>query len=97
MGPGAGGLRLGPVTSMFLHGGWAHIGGNLLYLWIFGDNVEDRLGHVRYLIFYLLCGACAALAQTWVNGESTLPMIGASGAILRRPAPTSCCSRTRGC
>ena len=49
------------VTSMFLHGGWAHVGGNMLYLWIFGDNVEDRLGHVRYLVFYLLCGAFAAL------------------------------------
>ena len=55
------------VTSMFLHGGWAHVGGNLLYLWIFGDNVEDRLGHGRYLVFYLLCGAFAALAQTYVR------------------------------
>jgi len=69
------------VTSMFLHGGWAHIGGNMLYLWIFGDNVEDRLGHVRYLVFYLLCGAAAAGAQTYVNPESLIPMIGASGAI----------------
>jgi membrane associated rhomboid family serine protease len=69
------------VTSMFLHGGWAHIGGNMLYLWIFGDNVEDRLGHVRYLIFYLLCGAVAALAQTYIRSESLVPMIGASGAI----------------
>ena len=69
------------VTSMFLHGGWAHIGGNMLYLWIFGDNVEDRLGHVRYLVFYLLCGAFAALAQTYIQSESVVPMIGASGAI----------------
>jgi membrane associated rhomboid family serine protease len=69
------------VTSMFLHGGWAHIGGNMLYLWIFGDNVEDRLGHGRFLIFYLLCGAAAALAQTAIHPRSTIPMIGASGAI----------------
>jgi membrane associated rhomboid family serine protease len=69
------------VTSMFLHGGWAHLGGNMLYLWIFGDNVEDRLGHVRYLLFYLLCGTAAALAQTYVRPDSSIPMIGASGAI----------------
>jgi len=69
------------VTSMFLHGGWAHVGGNMLYLWIFGDNVEDRLGHVRYLIFYLLCGTAAALAQAYIRTDSTVPMIGASGAI----------------
>jgi len=69
------------VTSMFLHGGWAHVGGNMLYLWIFGDNVEDRLGHVRYLVFYLLCGAFAAGAQTYIKAESLVPMIGASGAI----------------
>jgi membrane associated rhomboid family serine protease len=69
------------VTSMFLHGGWAHIGGNMLYLWIFGDNVEDRLGHGRYLVFYLLCGAAAALAQTAFHPRSAIPMIGASGAI----------------
>jgi membrane associated rhomboid family serine protease len=69
------------LTSMFLHGGWAHIAGNLLYLWIFGDNVEDRMGHARYLVFYLLCGTAAALAQTYINPDSTVPMIGASGAI----------------
>src|SRR5918993_4523954 len=69
------------VTSMFLHGGWAHIGGNMLYLWIFGDNVEDRLGHGRYLVFYLLCGVAAALAQTAMVPDSILPMVGASGAI----------------
>jgi rhomboid family protein len=69
------------VTSMFLHGGWLHFLGNMLYLWIFGDNVEDRLGHGRYLIFYLLCGAAAALGQTALQPYSPLPMVGASGAI----------------
>ncbi len=69
------------VTSMFLHAGPLHVGGNMLYLWIFGDNVEDRLGHVRYLVFYLLCGTAAALGQVATNPLSTVPMIGASGAI----------------
>jgi membrane associated rhomboid family serine protease len=69
------------VTSMFLHGGWAHAGGNMLYLWIFGDNVEDRMGHGRFLAFYLLCGVAAALAQTVINPYSSVPMVGASGAI----------------
>jgi membrane associated rhomboid family serine protease len=69
------------LTSMFLHSGWLHFLGNMLYLWIFGDNVEDRLGHVRYLLFYLSCGAVAALGQTASHPSSTLPMIGASGAI----------------
>jgi len=68
-------------TSMFLHGGLLHFGGNMLYLWIFGDNVEDRMGHGRYLTFYLLCGAAAALAQTAMNPDSVVPMVGASGAI----------------
>lgn len=68
-------------TSMFLHGGLMHAGGNMLYLWIFGDNVEDRMGHGRYLVFYLLCGLAAALAQTWTSPDSTVPMVGASGAI----------------
>jgi membrane associated rhomboid family serine protease len=68
-------------TSMFLHGGWVHIFGNMLYLWIFGDNVEDRMGHGRYLVFYLFCGAAAALGQLAMNPLSTLPMIGASGAV----------------
>ena len=68
-------------TSMFLHAGWLHILGNMLYLWIFGDNVEDRLGHGRFLVFYLFCGAIAAIAQIVVNPGSTLPTIGASGAI----------------
>jgi membrane associated rhomboid family serine protease len=69
------------VSSMFLHGGWLHIIGNMWYLWIFGDNVEDRLGHGRYLVFYLLCGALAGLAQTLLSPESYVPTIGASGAI----------------
>jgi membrane associated rhomboid family serine protease len=68
-------------TSMFLHSGWLHFLGNMLYLWIFGDNVEDRLGHGRFLGFYLLCGAVAVLAQVAVNPGSPLPTIGASGAI----------------
>jgi membrane associated rhomboid family serine protease len=69
------------VTSMFLHAGWMHVIGNMLYLWIFGDNVEDRLGHGGYLLFYLACGAAAALGQVAVSGDSLIPMIGASGAI----------------
>jgi membrane associated rhomboid family serine protease len=69
------------LTSMFLHGGWLHFLGNMLYLWIFGDNVEDRLGHVGYLLFYLFCGAAAALGQTITQPYSVVPMIGASGAI----------------
>jgi membrane associated rhomboid family serine protease len=69
------------LTSMFLHGGWLHVIGNMWYLWIFGDNVEDRLGHGRYLFFYLLCGAAAGIAQTLVNPDSYVPTIGASGAI----------------
>jgi rhomboid family protein len=68
-------------TSMFLHEGWLHLLGNMLYLWIFGDNVEDRLGHFGYLMFYLTCGAAAALGQVAVSAGSTIPMIGASGAI----------------
>ena len=69
------------LTSMFLHGGLGHVGSNLLSLWIFGDNVEDRFGHGRFLIFYLLAGAVAALAQVWANPDSTIPLVGASGAI----------------
>ena len=70
-----------PISSMFLHGDWLHLGGNMLYLWIFGDNVEDALGHARYLLFYLLCGLAAASAQTFLSPDSTIPIIGASGAI----------------
>jgi len=69
------------LTSMFLHGGWLHLLGNMLYLYIFGDNVEDRLGHVRYLLFYLLCGFAAGGAQALSSPGSNLPMVGASGAI----------------
>jgi membrane associated rhomboid family serine protease len=68
-------------TSMFVHGGFAHLAGNMLFLWIFGDNVEDRLGHGRFLSFYLMCGVVAALAQTMLNANSLVPMVGASGAI----------------
>jgi membrane associated rhomboid family serine protease len=68
-------------TSMFLHGGFTHVGGNMLFLWIFGDNVEDRMGHGRFLAFYLLCGAAAALAQTLMQPASLVPMVGASGAV----------------
>jgi membrane associated rhomboid family serine protease len=74
--------RLLPLfTSMFLHGGWLHIIGNMLYLWIFGDNVEDRLGHGRFILFYLLCGLAAALTQIYLNPTSKVPMVGASGAV----------------
>lgn len=69
------------LTSMFLHGGWGHLLGNMLYLWIFGDNVEDRMGHIRFLMFYLIAGVAAAWAQILVNPSGTLPLIGASGAI----------------
>jgi membrane associated rhomboid family serine protease len=69
------------VTSMFLHGGWMHLLGNMLYLHIFGDNVEDRLGHLRYLALYLVTGIVAGVAQITINPHSTLPMVGASGAI----------------
>ncbi len=69
------------ITSMFLHGGWLHFLGNMLYLWIFGDNVEDRMGHGWYLIFYLLCGTAAAVGQAITQPYSLIPMIGASGAI----------------
>src|SRR5476649_505327 len=69
------------VTSMFLHGSWSHIIGNMWYLWIFGDNVEDRVGHGRFIVFYLCCGIVAALGQVAMDPASILPTIGASGAI----------------
>lgn len=69
------------LTSMFLHGGWAHLLGNLVYLWIFGDNVEDRLGHLRYLAFYLATGVAAGLVHAYLYPESLVPTVGASGAI----------------
>ncbi len=68
-------------TAMFLHGGVLHLGGNMLYLWIFGNNVEEAMGHGRFIVFYLLCGLAAAFAQALPNPGSTIPMIGASGAI----------------
>lgn len=68
-------------TSMFLHGGVMHLVGNMLYLWIFGNNVEDSMGHARFVIFYLLCGVAAAVGQAWMHPDSQIPMIGASGAI----------------
>jgi membrane associated rhomboid family serine protease len=69
------------LTSMFMHGGWLHIIGNMWFLWIFGDNVEDAMGPVRYAVFYLTCGLAAALAQIFATPASTTPMVGASGAI----------------
>ena len=69
------------ITSMFLHGSWSHVIGNMWYLWIFGDNVEDRVGHGRFIVFYLLCGIAAALGQVAMDPNSMLPTIGASGAI----------------
>jgi membrane associated rhomboid family serine protease len=68
-------------TSMFMHGGWLHLGGNMLYLWIFGDNGEDRFGHAKFALFYLLCGIAATFAQVVVSAGSTIPNLGASGAI----------------
>ena len=68
-------------TAMFLHGGLLHLIGNMLYLWIFGNNVEDAMGHTRFIIFYLVCGLAASLAQGLLNPEMVLPMIGASGAV----------------
>jgi len=70
-----------PLTSMFMHGGWFHLLGNMWFLWIFGNNVEDSMGHVRFLVFYLLCGLAAAALQTFTDPTSTIPMVGASGAI----------------
>lgn len=69
------------VSSMFTHGGWMHIAGNLWFLWIFGNNVEDAMGHARFVLFYLLCGIAAACAQSIANPASSIPMVGASGAI----------------
>jgi membrane associated rhomboid family serine protease len=77
--PGGGFLTV--FTSMFMHGGWVHLGGNMLYLWIFGDNVEDRFGHLKFLVFYLLCGIAATFAQMAFNSGSNVPNLGASGAI----------------
>ena len=77
--PGADFLTI--FTSMFMHAGWLHLGGNMLYLWIFGDNVEDRFGHLKFIIFYLLCGLAATFAQLAFSLGSNVPNLGASGAI----------------
>jgi membrane associated rhomboid family serine protease len=69
------------LASMFLHGGWLHLIGNMLYLWIFGNNVEDSVGHFKFIVFYLACGIAAAAAQVTINPNSHVPMIGASGAV----------------
>jgi membrane associated rhomboid family serine protease len=69
------------LTSMFLHGGWGHLGGNMLFLWIFGDNIEHRIGHLRFLLFYLVCGLAAGIAHILFNSGSAIPTVGASGAI----------------
>ena len=69
------------LTSMFLHGGWGHLGGNMLFLWIFGDNIEHRLGHLRFAIFYVVCGLAASAAHIVFNSGSSVPAVGASGAI----------------
>src|SRR6185503_6398935 len=86
LGPTPGSVYLTLFTSMFMHGGFAHIAGNMLFLWIFGDNIEDRLGHAKYLIFYLLCGVIASLSHVFVTGvldpgSVQVPSLGASGAI----------------
>ncbi len=69
------------ITSQFLHGGPLHVGGNMLYLWVFGDNIEDRMGHLRYLVFYLLLGSISGLAHVFFNLNSRIPTVGASGAV----------------
>jgi membrane associated rhomboid family serine protease len=72
---------LSVLSSMFMHGGWMHILGNMLFLWIFGGNVEDAMGPLRFLVFYIVCGTGAAVAQIWSDPNSLIPMVGASGAI----------------
>lgn len=86
--PTPGSVYLTLLISMFMHGGWMHLGGNMLFLWIFGDNIEDRLGHLRYLLFYLICGVLASLAHVFTTvalahnaSETLVPSLGASGAI----------------
>ncbi len=81
LGETKGSVYLTLITSMFMHGGWLHIAGNMLFLWIFGDNIEDRMGRIRYLIFYLICGIIASLSHVLVNWNSVIPSLGASGAI----------------
>jgi membrane associated rhomboid family serine protease len=69
------------LTSMFTHGGWFHLIGNMVFLWVFGNNIEDAMGHVKFILFYLLCGVAAAATQTFLSPHSIVPMVGASGAI----------------
>jgi len=69
------------LSSMFMHGGWAHLLGNMLFLWIFGDNIENKIGHIRFALFYLICGFAAAFGQIIIDSDSIIPMLGASGAI----------------
>ena len=73
--------RLTLVTYMFLHGGWIHLIGNMLFIWVFGDNIEDAMGHVRFVMFYVICGIFAALLHSYMLPNSDLPLIGASGAV----------------
>jgi membrane associated rhomboid family serine protease len=79
--PGPSPIYLTILTSMFMHGGFLHIIGNMLYLWVFGDNIEDNFGHAKFAVFYLLCGVAASLAHTAVDPDSVIPTVGASGAI----------------
>jgi membrane associated rhomboid family serine protease len=79
--PGPSPIYLTLLTSMFMHGGWLHLAGNMLFLWIFGDNVEHRIGPIVYLVFYLIAGVVASLAQILLDANSTIPSLGASGAI----------------
>ena len=79
--PGPKPIFLTLLSAMFMHASWLHIGGNMLYLWIFGDNIEDRIGHGKFLVFYLLCGIAASFAQIMVQTNSMIPNLGASGAI----------------
>ena len=69
------------ISYMFLHGSWIHLLGNMLFLWVFGDNIEDAMGHLRFIMFYLMCGIFAAVLHSWMNPTSELPLIGASGAV----------------
>ena len=80
------------LTSMFLHGGWLHLGGNMLFLWVFGNNIEDSMGRGRFIAFYLLSGIVAVYGQALLDVESTIPTVGASGAVAGCSAPTPCCT-----
>src|SRR5262245_49182778 len=79
--PGPTPIYLTLITAMFMHSGWLHIGANMLYLWIFGGEIEEAFGHLEFLIFYLACGVAAAFAQIWMDPDSVIPSLGASGAV----------------